>query len=387
MGLQAQRGASDGDLRIPLAANSNALGFQPTPVHGAWVVEGRRRGDERGFFARMFCAARLRVARAGKPLRTGQHLAQRARRDTLRGMHYQLPPAAEVKLVRCTAGAVFDVIADLRPDSPSFGKWFGTELTRGQPPHALRPAWLRARLPDAGRRHRGALPGQRRLCAGAGARPALRRPRARHRLAGGAGGGLRQGPRPGPTSTRPSTARCSGCGTWPEGRGDDHRRHGSGAARGGGPPGAGRHDRRRLHGARHRQPDRQLGARACGSSPSRTARRASAEACYARRGRRHHAPRGQPRRALEACHRATASPPSPRTRFLLCEAEGLDCLLDVTGAMEYGAQVTMAAIEHGKHLVTMNAELDGTVGPILSSRPTAPASSSRAATATSRACR
>jgi dTDP-4-dehydrorhamnose 3,5-epimerase len=130
MGLQAQRGASDGDLRIPLAANSNALGFQPTPVHGAWVVEGRRRGDERGFFSRMFCAADF--ASLGLESRFAQvNTSLSRRRHTLRGMHYQLPPAAEVKLVRCTAGALFDVVADLRPDSPSFGKWFGTELTPG----------------------------------------------------------------------------------------------------------------------------------------------------------------------------------------------------------------------------------------------------------------
>ena len=85
MGLQAQRGASDGDLRIPLAANSNALGFQPTPVHGAWVVEGRRRGDERGFFARIFCAAEFaslglesRFVQVNNSLSRRRHVARHA---------------------------------------------------------------------------------------------------------------------------------------------------------------------------------------------------------------------------------------------------------------------------------------------------------------------
>lgn len=110
------------------AAPAGALRFTPTTVHGAYLIEGVRRGDDRGFFARLFCAEEFaahglesRFAQANNSL-TG-------RRHTLRGMHYQLPPAAEVKLVRCVRGSLFDVVADLRPDSPTYGKWFGAELT------------------------------------------------------------------------------------------------------------------------------------------------------------------------------------------------------------------------------------------------------------------
>jgi dTDP-4-dehydrorhamnose 3,5-epimerase len=107
---------------------SGALRFEPTAVHGAWLIEGTRRGDDRGFFARAFCAEDF--AAHGLEARFAQvNTSLSVRRHTLRGMHYQLPPAAEVKLVRCTRGALFDVVADLRPDSPTFGRWFGAELT------------------------------------------------------------------------------------------------------------------------------------------------------------------------------------------------------------------------------------------------------------------
>jgi dTDP-4-dehydrorhamnose 3,5-epimerase len=107
---------------------SGALRFEPTPIAGAWLIEGVRREDSRGFFARVFCADDF--AAMGLESRFAQVNNSLSRhRHTLRGMHYQLPPAAEVKVVRCTAGALFDAIIDLRPDSPSFGRWFGAELT------------------------------------------------------------------------------------------------------------------------------------------------------------------------------------------------------------------------------------------------------------------
>jgi dTDP-4-dehydrorhamnose 3,5-epimerase len=104
------------------------LRFEPTPVQGAWLVEGVRRGDDRGFFARVFCEAEF--AAQGLETRFVQaNTSLSRRRHTLRGMHYQLPPSAEVKLVRCISGALFDVVLDLRPDSPSFARWFGAELS------------------------------------------------------------------------------------------------------------------------------------------------------------------------------------------------------------------------------------------------------------------
>ncbi len=99
-----------------------------TRLPGVFVVELERKADERGFFARTYDAEVFRehglvadVAQA--------NLSYNHRAGTLRGMHYQLPPAAESKLVRCTAGAVYDVIVDLRPGSATFGDHVGVELT------------------------------------------------------------------------------------------------------------------------------------------------------------------------------------------------------------------------------------------------------------------
>jgi dTDP-4-dehydrorhamnose 3,5-epimerase len=101
--------------------------FHKTPVQGAQLVELQRRGDDRGFFARLYCEQEF--ADAGLPFRIVQaNISLNAQARTLRGMHYQLPPAAEQKLVRCLRGALWDVALDLRPDSPSFGRWFGAEL-------------------------------------------------------------------------------------------------------------------------------------------------------------------------------------------------------------------------------------------------------------------
>jgi dTDP-4-dehydrorhamnose 3,5-epimerase len=104
------------------------LKLHGTPVEGAFVIAPDRQGDDRGFFARLFCEREF--AAAGLASRFVQiNNSLTARRGTLRGLHYQLPPAAEVKVVRCIRGAMFDVVADLRPDSSSYGQWFGTELT------------------------------------------------------------------------------------------------------------------------------------------------------------------------------------------------------------------------------------------------------------------
>ncbi len=102
--------------------------FKETPLPGAFLIDLEKRGDERGFFARVFCEKEF----AAHGLVT--HFVQvnnslSATRGTLRGMHYQLPPKAETKLVRCVRGALWDAIVDLRPGSPTFGKSFGTELS------------------------------------------------------------------------------------------------------------------------------------------------------------------------------------------------------------------------------------------------------------------
>ena len=101
--------------------------FTPTPIAGAYLVELEKRGDERGFFARLFCEREFGAA--GLPSRFVQiNDSRSAQKGTLRGMHYQLAPKAETKLVRCIHGALYDVVLDLRRDSPTFGQSFGAEL-------------------------------------------------------------------------------------------------------------------------------------------------------------------------------------------------------------------------------------------------------------------
>ncbi len=102
--------------------------FVSSTIPGIYVVEQERHADERGYFARTWCAAEL--AQHGLDPRVAQcSVSYNHKRGTLRGMHYQAPPCAEVKLVRCTRGALFDVAVDLRPDSPTFRRWTGVELT------------------------------------------------------------------------------------------------------------------------------------------------------------------------------------------------------------------------------------------------------------------
>jgi len=102
--------------------------FQETPIPGAYLIDLERRGDDRGFFARTFCEREF--GEHGLVTRFVQvNNSLSAERGTLRGMHYQLAPKAETKLVRCIRGALYDVILDIRPDSPTFGQSFGAELS------------------------------------------------------------------------------------------------------------------------------------------------------------------------------------------------------------------------------------------------------------------
>lgn len=102
--------------------------FNRTPLDGAYTIELEKRGDDRGFFARFFCENEFE--QAGLETRFVQiNNSLSAKKGTLRGLHYQLPPAAEVKVVRCLRGALYDVIVDIRAGSSTFGKWFGAELS------------------------------------------------------------------------------------------------------------------------------------------------------------------------------------------------------------------------------------------------------------------
>jgi dTDP-4-dehydrorhamnose 3,5-epimerase len=102
--------------------------FMETALKGAFVIEPERRHDARGFFARTWCAREF--AAAGLPLQWVQcNISFNEQQGTLRGMHYQAAPYEEAKLVRCTRGAIYDVIIDLRAESPTFRQWIAVELT------------------------------------------------------------------------------------------------------------------------------------------------------------------------------------------------------------------------------------------------------------------
>ncbi len=101
--------------------------FVQTSIEGAWVVKVEKRRDERGFFARSWC--RREFAANGLNAGLAQcGVAYNPARGTLRGMHFQRPPHAEAKLVRCAKGAIYDVIVDLRPDSRTFKRHYAVEL-------------------------------------------------------------------------------------------------------------------------------------------------------------------------------------------------------------------------------------------------------------------
>ncbi len=102
--------------------------FDETPLKGSYVIDLDRKGDDRGFFARVFCPKEFGEHGLVKSfVQVNNSLS--AHKGTLRGMHYQLAPKGEDKLVRCIQGSVYDVILDLRQDSPTFGQSYGAELS------------------------------------------------------------------------------------------------------------------------------------------------------------------------------------------------------------------------------------------------------------------
>jgi dTDP-4-dehydrorhamnose 3,5-epimerase len=102
--------------------------FTPTAIAGVVIIDIQPITDDRGFFARGWCEREFEQAGLQPTLRQ-MNIGFSKRRGTVRGLHFQRPPAAEVKIVRCTRGAIFDVAVDLRRDSPTFQQWVGVELT------------------------------------------------------------------------------------------------------------------------------------------------------------------------------------------------------------------------------------------------------------------
>jgi dTDP-4-dehydrorhamnose 3,5-epimerase len=102
--------------------------FTASRLAGAWIIDATTHQDDRGLFAEIWVAKEFEVRGLDTSL-AQCNLAFNHTRGTLRGMHFQLPPHQQVKVVRCTRGALFDVIVDLRPDSPTFRQWDAVELT------------------------------------------------------------------------------------------------------------------------------------------------------------------------------------------------------------------------------------------------------------------
>jgi dTDP-4-dehydrorhamnose 3,5-epimerase len=102
--------------------------FETLALPGAFIVRPEPIADERGFFARTFCREEF-VAQGLNPNLAQCSVSFNKRRGTLRGMHYQKAPHEEDKLVRCTMGAIYDVLVDIRPGSPTFRRWSGVELS------------------------------------------------------------------------------------------------------------------------------------------------------------------------------------------------------------------------------------------------------------------
>lgn len=98
------------------------------PIRGAFIIRPEPQTDSRGFFARYWCKREFTAHGLNGDI-VQCSIAFNRKRGTVRGLHYQAPPHAEVKLVRCTAGGIYDVLVDLRPGSDTYGKWFATDLT------------------------------------------------------------------------------------------------------------------------------------------------------------------------------------------------------------------------------------------------------------------
>ena len=130
--------------------------FTETFIAGAWVIDPTPRNDERGRFMRAWCNQEFQE-HGIRFVPVQANMGFSFRRGTTRGMHFQTYPVQEAKLIRCTRGSIFDVALDLRHDSRTLGKWFGTELSAENGRMLYRSRRLRARLPDARREYGNVL--------------------------------------------------------------------------------------------------------------------------------------------------------------------------------------------------------------------------------------
>ncbi len=103
--------------------------FHQTKLDGVYIIEHEPRQDERGYFARIFCQDEFKKAGIDFSLAQASNSFSK-KKGTIRGLHFQKEPKAEDKIVQCLKGAIFDVVVDLRQNSPTFGKWIGEELSQ-----------------------------------------------------------------------------------------------------------------------------------------------------------------------------------------------------------------------------------------------------------------
>ena len=317
--------------------------FTETKLKGAFIIDLERREDNRGFFARAFCQHEFE-AHGLKPVIAQANIAFNKRKGTLRGMHFQFPPAAETKLVRCTRGAILDIIVDLRPESPTYLEHVAVELERRQPPRAVRARAVRARLPGARGQDRDQLPG-----------------RASSTLRAAEGGLLHNDPRLGLSWPLPvardlrqgrgveaasTRSRRNSSAGWRNGVEPEHRGEGPRmiivdtalkAARSKARPIRVGHDRRRLHGPGPDEPDRQQrpGMRLAAIYNRKLRARA-------RRLRLRRAASDTVVATTQAAGRRRGPPGRPvvdRGRLpALSRSQQIDVLVDVTGSVEFGAR-------------------------------------------------
>ena len=169
--------------------------FTETPIKGAFTIELEKRGDDRGFFARLFCTREFQQHGLNPNIAQINDSISRYR-GTLRGIHYQIAPKAEDKTFRCLRGSLFDVVIDLRPESPTFLKYFTVELTAENRTMVCVPKGCANSFLTLEDNTEIFYLASRVLFAGTRARHPLQRSEARHQMAHGTGGDFRQGPEP-----------------------------------------------------------------------------------------------------------------------------------------------------------------------------------------------
>jgi dTDP-4-dehydrorhamnose 3,5-epimerase len=117
------------------------LQFVKTPLHKTWLIRPDKKSDERGYFARTFCTTEFK--NTGIDFQIVQaNTGFTKYRGTVRGLHYQVKPHREAKLIRCIRGAIYDVMVDLRSDSPTYLRWYGIEIFEGDDTMILVPEGL-----------------------------------------------------------------------------------------------------------------------------------------------------------------------------------------------------------------------------------------------------